>query len=273
MARELKHHKGYYLADAAAIAFDAYEDKYGVFILNSARRSPEEQNGFIRRWDQGGTYNRPPYLYEPARPAESSNHVKNDGIAVDIGDWQRFQANMSEFGFYKPAAYDVVHFEHNGKTTTVVDGGKQDHINRQNFLNSRGWKLKVDGIPGTETRKAYREYQTFLRDNGYGYSGKIDGIWGTGTQAAHQNFWNQLNAPAPAAPAPAASVSVTSASFGRVDVVQKALKTKYPKYASNLKIDNIDGPATKAAVSEFQRRAGLKVDGIAGPATRKALGV
>jgi peptidoglycan hydrolase-like protein with peptidoglycan-binding domain len=38
-------------------------------------------------------------------------------------------------------------------------------------------------------------------------------------------------------------------------------------------VDNIDGPATKAAVREFQRRAGLTVDGIAGPATRKALGV
>jgi LysM repeat protein len=38
-------------------------------------------------------------------------------------------------------------------------------------------------------------------------------------------------------------------------------------------IDGIAGPATKAAVIEFQRRAGLVPDGVAGPLTRRALGV
>lgn len=37
-------------------------------------------------------------------------------------------------------------------------------------------------------------------------------------------------------------------------------------------VDGIKGPATTAAVHEFQRRSGLEVDGIAGERTRKALG-
>lgn len=142
---------------------------------------------------------------------------------------------------------------------------------RQAWLNaSRNAGLAVDGIEGPMTRAAYKAYQTFLR--AWGYTGAIDGIWGAGTQTAHQKYFDAKNSPA--APAPAAPAgNATTASFGRVDVVQRALKTKYPLYAGKLVVDNIDGPATKAAVKEFQRRAGLVVDGIAGPATRRALGL
>ena len=38
-------------------------------------------------------------------------------------------------------------------------------------------------------------------------------------------------------------------------------------------IDKVFGPATAAAVKQFQRRRGLVTDGIAGPATRSALGL
>jgi len=55
--------------------------------------------------------------------------------------------------------------------------------------------------------------------------------------------------------------------------VQQALKTRYPLYAGRLVVDGIDGPATRAAVKEYQRRAGLAADGIIGPKTLRSLGL
>lgn len=156
-----------------------------------------------------------------------------------------------------------------GPASGGAAGFSQTVANEQAWMNaSRGEKLKVDGLTGPATIAAKKRYQTFLR--GYGYKGAIDGLWGAGTQTAHAAYYAAWNAPK-ASPAPAGKV--TTASFGRVDVVQKALKTKYPAYARHLVVDNLDGPKTIAAVKEFQRRAGLHVDGIAGPSTRKALGV
>lgn len=54
---------------------------------------------------------------------------------------------------------------------------------------------------------------------------------------------------------------------------QEKLKTSYPLYAGRLVVDGINGPATKAAVKEFQRRSGLVADGIIGPKTLRALGL
>lgn len=266
---ELKNHPGMWLRDDAANQLNAYEDKYGVLALTSAGRTEAEQQALINRWNAGGKHNRPPYLYAPAIPAASSNHVKNGGLAVDVSSYDKFAQHSKEFGFVRPLpGSDPVHFEFVGVTKPAA-APNQVTKDRQNWLTSIGisvGKSGADGIDGPATKEAYKTYQKALRD--WGYTGAIDGIWGPATQKAHQRKFDAMHA-APAAPA----APLTTASFGRVDVVQRALKTKYPLYAGRLVVDNIDGPKTKAAVSEFQRRAGLKVDGIAGPATRKALGI
>lgn len=64
----------------------------------------------------------------------------------------------------------------------------------------------------------------------------------------------------------------------RVAQLQAALMAVFPAYASNLgskssptRPDGSYGPATEAAVEEFQRRAGVKVDGKVGPQTTRRL--
>lgn len=83
--------------------------------------------------------------------------------------------------------------------------------------------------------------------------------------------------PAPAKPKPKpvapSRVLVVGSKGARVERLQRFLKKNYPAYAKRLVADGIYGPATKAVVAEFQRRAGLKPDGEAGPATHKALGL
>lgn len=261
----LKNHPGFWLRDDAASAFDRAEDDHGVFGVNSAGRLESEQQGLLNRWNAGGTSNRPPYLYKPANPASTSNHVRNGGAAIDTSDWRRFATVCENYGFrHTYPDGDVVHFDYigGGSSNTPVQF-EQVVADRQNYLNATfNAGLEVDGRNGPKTNAAIAVYQDVL-------GVATDGVWGGNTQAAHDTYWADHHQPAQTP----ASGGTSTADFGRVDVVQQALKTKYPLYAGNLVVDNIDGPATQAAVSEFQRRAGLVVDGVAGPATRGALGV
>jgi hypothetical protein len=79
--------------------------------------------------------------------------------------------------------------------------------------------------------------------------------------------------PAPA-PGPVGRPVLQLGSTGlAVTNLQAYLKRVYPLYAKGLVTDGVFGPATKAAVVEFQRRYGLAADGIVGPATWRALGL
>lgn len=141
-------------------------------------------------------------------------------------------------------------------------GPRQGVMDYQAALNRFGYGLVVDGLHGPATNAAVRDFQ---RKHGL----VVDGIVGPATLA-------KLNAapPAPPAPAPAPSGMVRKGSTGAlVRAVQDKLKRVYPLYAGRLVVDGIFGPATDAAVREFQRRSGLTADGVVGPATRAKLGV
>lgn len=207
----LKHHPQFWLRNDAAAAFDKAEDEHGILTVNSAGRTVAEQQAFINRWNAGGTLNRPPYLYKPAMPAPASNHVKDGGIAVDVHEYAKFAAYSAAYGFiHSFPSSDPVHFDFHGLTPTGSVGFSQVTKDRQSWIMAHPGisvgPTGADGLQGPATVNGYKEYEAFLRDNGYGYAGAIDGIWGSQLQAAHQKYVNALNAAVPpVAPPPAGS--------------------------------------------------------------------
>lgn len=115
--RELKNHPGYFLQDEAAKQLDKFEDDHGVISINRATVSKAEQQEAINRWDRGGAANRPPYLYEPKRPAEASTHVQ--GIAVDTSHITLMLKYGDAYGFYQRYSWDKPHFEFDPARVTI----------------------------------------------------------------------------------------------------------------------------------------------------------
>lgn len=194
----LVNHPGKWLSPAAAASLARFEKDHGVIPVSSAGRYESEQQELINRWDKGGSANRPPRLYQPARPAATSNHVKGGGLAIDTsGNGIALMHKFGEaYGWFFNYAYDVVHFEYNGsrdqhRNTTPASrpaGFNQGLANQQDFMNrSVRAGLIVDGLTGPKTIAGIKKYQTFLRK--YGYKGAIDGKWGSGTQAAHAKYF------------------------------------------------------------------------------------
>lgn len=109
---DLKNHPGMFLNDDAAASLERLENDHGVQPITDAGRTKQKQQSLIDRWNAGGKYNRPPYLYEPARPAETSSHVKNGGEAVDTSAWRKWLEFAEEYGYVQDFDWDVVHFRY-----------------------------------------------------------------------------------------------------------------------------------------------------------------
>lgn len=172
----LKNHPGLWLADPAAAALERMEATHGAIRLNSAGRTEGEQQALINRWYQGGTYNRPPYLYKPAEPANSSNHVRGGGIAIDTPDIGRVLA-YADYGFTQlyPSS-DPVHFEYIQSNDRHLPGAPPVNLPAGSMPANLRWY----GI------------QEMLKDND-GYRGAIDNIAGPKTVGAFQHFLNRSN--------------------------------------------------------------------------------
>ena len=113
----------------------------------------------------------------------------------------------------------------------------------QFLLRHRGYSIAADGIFGSGTDSAVRDFQS---KHGLG----VDGIVGP-------NTWNAL------------VVTVQSGSTGEA---VKALQVELnAKRRLSLAVDGIFGSGTDSAVRSFQTHAGIGSDGVVGPTTWKNL--
>lgn len=255
----LKHHPHLWLRDDAAASINKAEDDHGRFVINSAGRTVAEQNGLIARWNRGGAANRPPYLYAPAIPAETSTHVKNGGVAIDLTDWRRFAKVARQYGWSHPyPVSDPVHFEFVGIQQTAGRAGFQDGsaelIEFQQKLIKMGHDLGptgADGKYGPLTAKATLHEQISAEKNRYP-GGQVldDSIPGKATDA-YLDWWlvgrHQVAAAKPAT------------RNANVSDLQKLSFKKGLQLVARLngykgKIDNDFGPGSQAGLQTFLDR-------------------
>lgn len=110
----LVNHPGMWLAPEAAAAINALEKEFGPIRINRAGVTKTEQQAAIDRWDRGGPANRPPFLYEPKRPAEESDHVP--GLAVDVYNYTGDRGKLEKYGFKWYGPKDPVHYTFVGRS-------------------------------------------------------------------------------------------------------------------------------------------------------------
>ena len=108
----------------------------------------------------------------------------------------------------------------------------------------------------------YNRQRNLRAHCGY-YLGKLDGIEGTGTKTAYKNFQKDNGL--------AVDGKYGSATDGKLILVIKNLQSLLNKYGYNLSVDGMAGDKTINAIVNFQRKYGLVADGIAGAKTYAVL--
>lgn len=189
----LANHPGMWLRDDAAASLLRLEAAHGVVSLNDAGRTVPEQNHLIALWDKGGAANRPPYLYEPARPAETSKHVKDGGIAIDTSEIARMRSIGPAYGWHAPYANDPVHFEYDPARDTSRPAAPAAAA--PPFPLPAGWYFgpksgPLQSVSGYfRNREDLRRWQQRMKDRGWTIT--PDGLYGPQTAAIAKGFQQQ----------------------------------------------------------------------------------
>ena len=289
----LKNHPGFWLRDDAAAAFDRMEDNRGVIGINDAGRTVAEQNGLIARWNRGGSSNRPPYLYQPATPAEASNHVRNQGAAFDTSDWRQVKEYAHLYGFKWLGPGDPVHFDWVGGGTAPdgpATGGALTTKNEIRIFQEKLLLMKhdlgpsgADGINGSKTQAATLHEQKMAPRNGFRQLA-MTGIpdWSTN---AYLDWWltgpgkpqAASPKPQPAKPAPQPAMTGRLKNGDEMKIFQQKLLRMHHDLGPS-GADGIYGDHTALATMHEQKMAPrngypikLDVDGIPGWATNAYL--
>lgn len=182
--RPLVNHPGKWLHASAADALARLEAAHGRIRVTSAGRTASEQQQLITRWDRGGSANRPPYLYPPARPAATSKHVIDGGRAIDTPSIAHMLAHGRAFGWIQPDPSDPVHFEYRAdldqrgappfplpagayfgpksgpkRSVSGYYSHREDLRRWQLQMRARGWQIEPDGLYGRQTGNVAAAFQ------------------------------------------------------------------------------------------------------------------
>lgn len=102
--------RGRLRSDAAASIARIDKARHGHPLhITSALRTDAQQRALIRRWNLGGVYNRPPYLYKPAMYPPFPHA---SGLVVDTTDVAWMLTWGRAHGWRRPFFYDKVHFQY-----------------------------------------------------------------------------------------------------------------------------------------------------------------
>lgn len=166
--------------------------------------------------------------------------VRADDIDVDGIDAAWYAERMRQFG----AAGDP----------RLVGGGYIIYNRRITSPDFKVWKAYNGSNPHN------KHVHTSYSQNRAGFD-----------STAPWNLGGAPMAPAPSAPATSGAGVLKRGMKGpEVSRLQAFMNRCFPAY-SKLGVDGDFGPATEAAIKEFQRRSKLAVDGIVGPATKRAM--
>jgi peptidoglycan hydrolase-like protein with peptidoglycan-binding domain len=135
----------------------------------------------------------------------------------------------------------------------------------QALLNGKGQSIAVDGDFGPNTLSAVKAFQS-----GAGLS--VDGVVGPNTKnALYSNISGSGGSGAPAPVQLTSGSCPTLVQQGEHDGCVTELQSLLNQHGATLAVDGQFGPATFAAVENYQARVGLSVDGVVGPNTKSAL--
>lgn len=170
-----RNHPNLWLSPDAAASLNRLEAGTAVIRIKSAGRTVEEQQHLIDLWNKGGPANRPPYLYKPAMPAKSSNHI--DGDALDTSS-SIMKTVGATYGWFRNYSYDVVHWEYDKKRDTALHALSHP---------SAGQATRRPTIKAGARGEQVKALQTILAHY-HDFTGRPDGVFGRETTAAVVRF-------------------------------------------------------------------------------------
>ena len=188
-------------------------------------------------------------VYDPASTSRTGWHPFSDFA----GNIKILYTSTTKWGEVAPV---VATYSFKVKEIRTGDSGNDVYL-LQRLLKSRGLYKGLDKHYGAKVEIAVRRYQKWISDHGGDL--KIDGVCGPATWTSILGLSGDVKT----------VKEVKEGDYGVAVYIVQELLAAVGLYAGAL--DKNFGPATRAAVKEYQARKKIAVDGVVGPTTWKSL--